>query len=129
MIFYNSENDISKTIPNKTFAMFELSHCSRHKAILSSIVVSQQYCGEYFILFTVPKSLWDLTTKYYWNRTPLTLLVGSGRNTFETISLASLPTHALCKILKRRQARTKTILQRTVWQITEDFNLSWLINA
>jgi len=27
MILYNSENNISKTIPNKSFVTFELSHC------------------------------------------------------------------------------------------------------
>jgi len=43
---------------------------SRYKAILSSIVLSQQCCEAYFISLTVMKSLWDLTSKYYWNRPP-----------------------------------------------------------
>jgi len=43
MDMYNSENNISKSIPNKTSVMFELSYCSRYKANLSSIVLSQQY--------------------------------------------------------------------------------------
>jgi len=42
---------------------------SLYKAILSSIVLSQQCCEVYFISLTVGKLLWDLTTKYYWNRT------------------------------------------------------------
>ena len=40
---------------------------SRYKAILSSIVLSQQCCELYFSL-TVAKPLCDLTTKSYWNR-------------------------------------------------------------
>ena len=43
---------------------------SRHKSILSCIVLSQQCCEVNFIPFTVAKPLWDLTTKYYWNLTP-----------------------------------------------------------
>jgi len=35
MILYNSENSIRE--------VFELCHCSRYKAILSSIVLSQRY--------------------------------------------------------------------------------------
>ena len=42
----------------------------RLKVILSSIVLSQQCCEVYFISLTVEKPLWDLTTKYYWNRPP-----------------------------------------------------------
>ena len=76
MMLYNSENNVSKPIPNKSFVMFKLSHCSRYKAILSFIVASQQFCGLYFIYPTVAKPLWDLTTKYYWNRPPPTLLAG-----------------------------------------------------
>ena len=34
MVLYNSENNTSKPIPNKTFVMFELSYCSRYMAIL-----------------------------------------------------------------------------------------------
>ena len=43
---------------------------SRYKAIFSFIVLSQNCCEVYFILFTVAKPLWDLATKYYWNRPP-----------------------------------------------------------
>jgi len=42
------------------------------KTILPSTVLSQQCCGVYFIPLTVKKPLWDLTTKYYWSRAPLT---------------------------------------------------------
>jgi len=49
MVLYNSENNISKPIPNKTFVMFELFYCSRYKAVLSSIVLSQQ-CSEAYII-------------------------------------------------------------------------------
>jgi len=48
--------------------IFILSHCSRYKAILLSIVLSQQCCEVYFIPLTVAKPLRDLTTKNYWNR-------------------------------------------------------------
>ena len=41
---------------------------SRIKAILSSIVFSQQCCSVYCIFLTVAKPLCDLTTTYYWNR-------------------------------------------------------------
>jgi len=37
---------------------------SRYKAMLSSIVLSQQSCEVYFIPLTVAKPLWDLTAKY-----------------------------------------------------------------
>ena len=49
MVLYNSENNISKPILNKTLVMFELSYCSRYKAILSSIVLSQQ-CSEVYVI-------------------------------------------------------------------------------
>jgi len=42
----------------------------RYKAILLSIVLSQQCCEVYFISPTVAKPLWDLASKYYWNRLP-----------------------------------------------------------
>jgi len=42
IILYNSENNISKPIPNKSFVMFEMFYWSRYKVILSSIV--QQCC-------------------------------------------------------------------------------------
>jgi len=52
MILYNSENNTSKPTPNKSFVMFQLSHCSRYKAILSSIILLQQcyevYCQTYY---------------------------------------------------------------------------------
>jgi len=44
-------------IPNKSFVMFELSQCSRFKAILSFIVLSQRCCVVYFIFLTVAKPL------------------------------------------------------------------------
>jgi len=53
MILYNSESDISKPFPNKTFVMFEMSQCSQYKAILLSVVLSQQCCEIYFISHTV----------------------------------------------------------------------------
>jgi len=49
------------------FVQFGNQH-SRYKAILSSIVLSQQCYEVYFISLTVAKPLWDLTTWYYWNR-------------------------------------------------------------
>ena len=49
------------------FVQFRKQH-SRLKAILSSIVLSQQYCDVCFISLGVAKPLWDLTTRYYWNR-------------------------------------------------------------
>jgi len=66
ILFYNSENNISKPIPNKCFVMFAMSHCSRYKAIMSSIALSQQCCEVYFI--SQAKPLWDLTNKSYRNR-------------------------------------------------------------
>jgi len=52
-IFYNSEK----------------KH-SRYKAILPSILLSQQYCEVKIISLTVAKPLWSLTNKCYWNRPP-----------------------------------------------------------
>jgi len=57
------------------FVQYGKQH-SRYKAMLSSIVLSQQCCKAYFTSLTVAKPLWDLTAKYYWNP-PLTLLAGS----------------------------------------------------
>jgi len=58
MILCNSENKISKTNRNKSVIMFELSHCSRYKPVLSSIVLSQQCYELYFIIsLTVAKPL------------------------------------------------------------------------
>ena len=54
------------------FVQFGKQH-SRHTAILSSIVLSQQCCEVYFISLTVAKLLCDLITKYYWNPPPLGL--------------------------------------------------------
>ena len=51
------------------FVQFGKQH-SRYKAILPSIVLSQQCCDAYFIYLTVAKPLWDLTTKFCWNRPP-----------------------------------------------------------
>jgi len=62
---------------NKSFVMFEMSHCLQYKDILLSIVLSQQCCKLYFISLVVAKVLWDLTTKSYRNRPLLTLLAGS----------------------------------------------------
>ena len=50
IISYNSENSI--------------------RDIKSCIALSQQFCEVYFISLTATKLLWDLTTKYYWKRTP-----------------------------------------------------------
>ena len=61
------------------FVQFGKQH-SRYRVISSSsssIVLSQQFCEAYFISVTVAKLLWDLTTKYYWNSSPLKLLAGS----------------------------------------------------
>jgi len=49
------------------FVQFGKQH-SRYKAILSSIFLSKQCCEAYFIPLTVVKTLWNLATKYYWNR-------------------------------------------------------------
>jgi len=51
------------------FAQFGKQH-SWLKAILSSIVLSQQCCEIYSISLIVAKHLWDLTTKYFWNLPP-----------------------------------------------------------
>jgi len=51
------------------FLLFGKQH-SRYKAILSSIVLSQHFCEVNFIPLTVAKPVWDLTTNYYWNRSP-----------------------------------------------------------
>jgi len=61
MVLYNSENNTSKPIPNKTFVMFELSYCSRYMAILSSIVLSQQ-CSEVYIISCSSEAVMKLTT-------------------------------------------------------------------
>ena len=50
------------------WSMFDLSLCSRYEAILSSFVLSQQCCEICFTALIVAKPLWDLATKYYWNR-------------------------------------------------------------
>ena len=62
MILYNSEDNISKPIPNKTFVMFELSYFSRYKVILSSIVFSQQCSEVYFISSYSSETVMKLTT-------------------------------------------------------------------
>ena len=41
---------------------------SRYKAILSSMVLSQNCCEVYLGSLTAANPLWDLVTKYYWNR-------------------------------------------------------------
>jgi len=51
------------------FLQFRKQH-SWYEAFLSSIILSQQCFEVYFISLTVAKPLWDLTTKYYWNRPP-----------------------------------------------------------
>ena len=56
MILYNSENNIRDIRP---------------------FVWSQHCCEVCFISLIVGKSLWDLTTKYFWNRPPPTLLAWS----------------------------------------------------
>ena len=45
------------------FVQFRKQH-ARLKAILSSIILSQQCCEVYFISLTVAKPIWDLTTRY-----------------------------------------------------------------
>jgi len=62
---------------------------SRYKAILSSVVWSQRCCEVCFISLTVGKSLWDLTTKYFWNRPPPNLAgwIRPGRGISDTIVL------------------------------------------
>ena len=62
MVLYNSENNISKPFLNKTLVMFELSYCSRYKAILSSIVGSQQCSEVYFISSYTSEAVMKLTT-------------------------------------------------------------------
>ena len=54
MILYNLDNMI-KPILIKSFFILEMSHCSRYRAIMWSIVLSQQCCEVYecFILLTV----------------------------------------------------------------------------
>jgi len=64
VILYNSENNISKTLPNKSFVTFELFHCLQ-QAVLSSIVLSQQCYEVQFIYLAVAKPLRDLIIKYY----------------------------------------------------------------
>ena len=54
------------------FVQIEKLH-SRYKAILPSIVLSQQYCEVYFISLTVVNAYCDLTTKCCWNRSPSSL--------------------------------------------------------
>jgi len=51
------------------FLQFGKQH-SRWKAILSCIALSLQCCEAHFQSLAVAKPLWDLTTKYYWNRPP-----------------------------------------------------------
>ena len=54
---------LTKVTTQHDFVQFVKQH-SRYKAILPSIVLSQQCCGVYFITLTV--AIWDFTTKYYW---------------------------------------------------------------
>jgi len=59
------------------FVQFGKQH-SRYKAILPSVVLSQQCCEVYFISLTVVNPSWDLAIKCCVNRPPpLTLLAGS----------------------------------------------------
>jgi len=62
MVLYNSETNTSKSIPNKTFVMFELSYSSRYMAILSSIVLSQQCNKEYIISSYSSEAVMKLNT-------------------------------------------------------------------
>ena len=64
--------------------------CSWYKAILSSIVLSQQCCAVCFIPFTVAEPIWDLTSKYHWNR-PLTLLAGSAPAFNKSVETVATP--------------------------------------
>jgi len=64
--------------------------CSWYKAILSSIVLSQQCCAVCFIPFTVAEPIWDLTSKYHWNRT-LTLLAGSAPAFNKSVETVATP--------------------------------------
>jgi len=61
MVLYNSENNISKPIPNMTFVRFELPYCSRYKAILLSIFLSQQYREVYIISSYSSEAVMKLT--------------------------------------------------------------------
>ena len=68
MILYNSENNISKPIPNKSFSRLKLSHCLRYKAIVvHCFVIATIMFKVYFMSHVVAKPLSDLTTKYYCN--------------------------------------------------------------
>jgi len=58
MILYNSENNVSKPIPDKSLVVFELSQCSIFKIILSSIFLSQQCCEVYFTSLTVVRPIY-----------------------------------------------------------------------
>jgi len=74
----NSENNISKPIPNTSLVKFEFPHCSRYKTILSTIVLSQQCCEVYFI--SLNSSGADTRLDYQIllkSPPPLTLLGGS----------------------------------------------------
>jgi len=66
------ESDRSPKTYESNFIRRDFVQCgkqySRCKAILLSIVLSQEFCEVYFISFTVAKPLWHLTSKYYWNR-------------------------------------------------------------
>ena len=64
MILCNLESNISKPIWNKSFIMFGTSHCSRCKAIVLSIVLSQQCCEVYFTSYS-NEAVMTLTTKCY----------------------------------------------------------------
>jgi len=65
MILYNSENSISNQFRVNLFDMFEMSHCSQYKAILSSMVLLQQCCEVYFISYSSEPIL-----DFYWNPSP-----------------------------------------------------------
>jgi len=60
MILYNSENNTSKPNRNKTI-MLEMSYWSWNKAILSSIVLSQQCSKVYFISSYSSEAIMTLT--------------------------------------------------------------------
>jgi len=75
--FYNDWDDH----PPKTYESSFIHHDilrfgkqhSRNKAILSSIVFSQQCCEAWFIPLTVVKPLWDLSTSIIEIASPTTL--------------------------------------------------------
>ena len=82
---------------HNNFLQFGKQH-SRYKAMLFSITLPQQCCEVYFIPLTVAKPLWDLTSKYYWNR-PAPNLTGWIRTWVGWISKVCSPRSQKVQIL------------------------------